>query len=922
MSTAAPNLGDFLDQEVLPRLTAEALFTHEAHRWQKDGDKWRGGCPKHESESGTAFYIDVPTLRWRCPACQIGGGPVQYAHLLRGGAGSPRGKDFVAAVRFLAKLAEVPFPDRELSEAELERSRRRDARRAVLDAVASCCQKVLWSKAGAAAREYLQSRGFSDLAIRDLQLGLYLSVQGVREYLAAAGIQSADARAAGVLWGRLEGYILFPWHDDRGQPLTLYGTWQSRTPPEGTPKKLALPNPGKKDPDGPWEFTKRSPLYLDRALRAGLKKVVVVEGVTDAALAQALGDKSVIACVAAELSHLQVETLARHKIQAVTIALDPDVAGAGGILSCVRGLTAAGITAYVAPRLPDLDPDEFLQAQGLDAWREHVGRAVHHFRYQAERILGSRQTGRTWTDAQRDGVIALAVEFAAALGADKDDELARHFWPTILAAVGGREDAVLARVRAARSVQGNGTAAADPSAKVLEAADDPHRLARLYLDGHRHADGLTLRYWREEYHRWCGNAWLAVPDKEVRAEVCQRVKTEFDAAGMAAGLPARKVTGKLTGDVLHALAGLTLLPGGVEQPCWLEGEPPCAVEDILACRNGLASLSELASGEAHIYPATPRLFSPCALPYDFDAAAPLPSAWLGFVNQLWPDDPQAIVTLQDWFGYSLTADTTQQKILMLVGPKRSGKGTIARVLRQLVGPANVCGPTLASLGTNFGLAPLLGKTLAVISDARLSGRTDAAVVTERLLSISGEDAQTIDRKHLRHVTTKLGVRFVILTNELPKLNDASGALVSRMVLLRLVRSWYGKEDKALTAKLLAELPGILLWAVEGWQRLRERGHFVQPESGKRLIDAMEELSSPIAAFIHECCETGAGYEVFVRDLFERWKRWCEEKGRKDAGIEQTFGRDLAAAVPTLNVRRPRVGEDRVRVYEGIRLAER
>src|SRR5262249_22423601 len=151
----------------------------------------------------------------------------------------------------------------------------------------------------------------------------------------------------------------------------------------------------------------------------------------------------------------------------------------------------------------------------------------------------------------------------------------------------------------------------------------------------------------------------------------------------------------------------------------------------------------------------------------------------------WPGDPEAVALLQQWFGYCLAPDTSQQKILLVVGPKRSGKGTLARVLRRLVGEANAAGPTLAGLATNFGLQALLGRTVAVVSDARLSGRTDAAVVTERLLSISGEDAVTIDRKYLSHVTTRLAVRFVILTNELPRLADSSGALVGRLLVLRL-----------------------------------------------------------------------------------------------------------------------------------------
>ena len=58
----------------------------------------------------------------------------------------------------------------------------------------------------------------------------------------------------------------------------------------------------------------------------------------------------------------------------------------------------------------------------------------------------------------------------------------------------------------------------------------------------------------------------------------------------------------------------------------------------------------------------------------------------------------------------------------------------------------VVAPTLASLVQNIGLAPLIGKPLAIVGDARIGARADQAVITERLLSISGEDFMTIDRK--------------------------------------------------------------------------------------------------------------------------------------------------------------------------------
>ena len=117
------------------------------------------------------------------------------------------------------------------------------------------------------------------------------------------------------------------------------------------------------------------------------------------------------------------------------------------------------------------------------------------------------------------------------------------------------------------------------------------------------------------------------------------------------------------------------------------------------------------------------------------------------------------------------------KILLIVGPTRAGNGVISRTLGRLVGTENVAGPTLSSLSGDFGLAPLLGKSLAVVSDARLNGR-GAHVVVERLLSISGEDTLTVNRKYRDQWTGKLLARIVLCSNERPQNPDGRTAAVA------------------------------------------------------------------------------------------------------------------------------------------------
>ncbi len=365
---------------------------------------------------------------------------------------------------------------------------------------------------------------------------------------------------------------------------------------------------------------------------------------------------------------------------------------------------------------------------------------------------------------------------------------------------------------------------------------------------------------------------------------------------------------------LDALKAVSNVPAELRPPCWLPGHAgPCAAE-LLAFHNGLMHLP---TGELRDH--TTGMFNTFSLPFNYEQEARAPH-WGEFLQALWPDDPESIFTLKLIFGYLLGGGTYLQKIFMLVGPKRSGKGTIARVLAELLGPDAVCGPTLAGLAGPFGLQTLLDKRLATISDARLSSRVDQSAIAERLLAVSGEDMVSVPRKYAQDWNGKLPTRFLILTNELPRLADSSGALASRFIVLAMNRSFYGKEDHGLTARLMTELPGIANWAIDGWRELQRVGRIEMPASSRESTDELYDLGSPVAAFVRDRCTVGSGRSADRRSIYSAWCAWCESEGREHPGTAESFGRDLRAVVPTLRTTQHRtLTGDRVRNYEGISL---
>jgi putative DNA primase/helicase len=451
--------------------------------------------------------------------------------------------------------------------------------------------------------------------------------------------------------------------------------------------------------------------------------------------------------------------------------------------------------------------------------------------------------------------------------------------------------------------------------KITLDPNDPMATARIILSKSFSRDGIrTLHFHHSIYRLWDGNRYQAVDGDTIKAIIYKML--EKAVRSTQDGVTPFKPTAPKVKNIMDALGAVTNLDNRVNAPAWLDDRKGPNPINILALKNGLLDLSNRT-----LLKPTPYFWSHNSLDYEYSPTAAACGEWLKFLNSVWEDDPESIKTLQEIFGYLLTGDTRQQKIFFLVGPPRAGKGTIGRILSNLLGHNNVSSPTLNSMSSQFGVAPMIDKLVAIISEARFDSRLNQQI-TEKLLSISGEDRQTIDRKYLSPWEGHLVARLFMMSNELPQLTDASGALSSRFIILKMTKTFLGKEDQALTSRLLKELPSILNWAIDGRDRLMKRGYFLQPTSSNGTIQELEELTSPIGAFISDCCIVEPQHNEKIDVLFSEWKEWCFLQGIKQVGNKQIFSRNFHAALPeikTVQLRDPNDGK-RARYFFGIKLA--
>lgn len=357
-------------------------------------------------------------------------------------------------------------------------------------------------------------------------------------------------------------------------------------------------------------------------------------------------------------------------------------------------------------------------------------------------------------------------------------------------------------------------------------------------------------------------------------------------------------------------------------PCWLDKpEQRPNPKHILVFPNGYLDINAYLQGNLQLLPITPEFFTLACYPYAFNPTAKCPQ-WQNFLNEIFYDDSAKQLLLQEWFGYNLVPDNSYEKFMMLLGPPRAGKGTILEILAYILGEKQVIATTFRDYTRRFGFYPFIGKLAALIGDVSVGTNYDATEALNILKRITGNDSVSIEQKgrDITQTCIKLHTRFTMAANTMPRLPDFVRAIESRILIIQFLLTFAGREDYTLKDRLKEEIAGILIWSLDGLKRLRESGLFTLPANHNSLLRRIRSELTPFAEFVDECCELGRGEKYYVPQerLYECWKIWAAKNGENAHSVRWMI-KVLLSLYPTCRLTRRMVGEQRLKVFAGIKL---
>ena len=409
----------YYSQEVVDEVLAntDIVDVVSAHvHLKKQGKDYVGLCPFH-NEKTPSFSVIPGKNMFYCFGCGAGGSAITFLMKYNNCT-------FQEAMQDLADRAQITLPAPNYSEETKKREKHRQDLLAVNKEAATYYYKLLRSRKGERGMKYFTDRALSAETMKMFGLGFadgarsdltdHLRKKGFSDELILESDVAVFNEKQG-LHDRFFNRVMFPIQDVRGRVIGFGG----RVLGDAKPKYI--------NSSDTQIFDKGRNLYaLNLARRTKADHLILCEGYMDVIAMHQAGFNQAVASLGTAFTPGQAALLRRYT-KRVLLAYDSDGAGVRAALRNIGILRNGGLESSVIDLRPHKDPDEFIKAEGKEAFQARIDKAENSFFYElrilsqsyrmddpASRTAFHREIARKLCgfadEIERDNYIAAAAE--------------------------------------------------------------------------------------------------------------------------------------------------------------------------------------------------------------------------------------------------------------------------------------------------------------------------------------------------------------------------------------------------------------------------------------------------------------------------------------------------------------------------------
>lgn len=324
--------------------------------------------------------------------------------------------------------------------------------------------------------------------------------------------------------------------------------------------------------------------------------------------------------------------------------------------------------------------------------------------------------------------------------------------------------------------------------------------------------------------------------------------------------------------------------------------PACQEPDLVAVNNGVVDTSTMT-----LLPHSPDRVFLMKSPWDYDPTAQSPvimmpdgepwefCAWLNELH----DDPEVVAVYWQLLSAVVRRHVRWDKAAFFYSPFGSnGKGTLAQVMRELVGEDNCSNIQLSEFGDRFALG-LLTRAAAIITDENDVGSYSEK--SSKFKAVVTGDKFTIERKHKDPGDIAFSGLVVQCINDFPRARDKSDSFARRQLFVPFDKRFEGKERKYIKSDYIRR-PEVMRFVLRQALEMRHM-ELSEPEACRRLKDAYRRENDSVREFWAEHEQEFAWDLLPTAFLYDLYKAWTAQVNPGGGKISRTmFTQQLAQAL--------------------------